>query len=101
MQGSEEVIIMTENVRVRQMSLNTGEATPWHFHTQVVDNIYCLQGSLEVQLHAPDMRFPLAPGQRCEILTGRVHRVINVGQGQATYLLVQGIGKYDFNISSI
>ena len=101
MNEKDEVIIMTEQVRVRQMHLKTAEATPWHFHSQVVDNIYCLQGSLEVQLHAPDLQIPLAVGQRCEILTGRLHRVVNVGQVQATYLLVQGIGEYDFNISSI
>ncbi len=101
MQGTEEVIIMTENVRVRQMSLNTGEATPWHYHTRVVDNMFCLQGAVEVQVRDPDLQFPLTPGKRCEVHTGRVHRVINVGQGQATYLLVQGIGEYDFNISSI
>ena len=101
MQGTEEVIIMTENVRVRQMSLNEGDATPWHYHTQVVDNIICLQGAVEVQVRDPDLQFPLTPGKRCEVLTERVHRVINVGQGQATYLLVQGIGEYDFNITSI
>jgi len=101
MQGNEEVIIMTENVRVRQMSLKTDEATPWHYHTRVVDNMFCLLGAVEVQVLDPNLQFPLTPGKRCEVLTGRVHRVINVGQGRATYLLVQGIGEYDFNISSI
>jgi quercetin dioxygenase-like cupin family protein len=89
MNEKDEVIIMTEQVRVRHMHLKSAEATPWHFHTQVVDNIYCLQGSLEVQLHAPDLQIPLVVGGRCEVLTGRVHRVVNLGQEQATYLLVR------------
>ena len=37
-------------------------------------------------------------GQRCEVMKGGVHRVANAGAHIARYLLVQGIGNYDFNV---
>ena len=98
MQVENEIVIMTDTVRVRHLSLDAGEATPWHFHSHVVDNMYCLSGQIEVQTRAPDQNYSLETCQRCEVINGRVHRVVNAGHGPAVYLLIQGVGEYDFNI---
>lgn len=60
--------------------------------------MYCLSGSIGVQCRNPEESFQLKPGERCEVEVGRVHRVVNESHQRATYLLVQGVGNYDFNI---
>jgi|SRR3989338_5102628 len=93
----EEVLIKTDNVSVRIMELGEGEALPWHHHSEVVDYIFALDGEIEIQLRSPDEKVALTPGGRCEVSTGRVHRVVNMCQKKTKYLLIQGVGKYDFN----
>ncbi len=93
-----EVIAKTDNLRVRIMTLDPREVAGWHFHTQVTDDIFCLTGTISVRLRNPAEEVRLAPGQRCQIKEGRIHRLENLEEFQVSYLLVQGIGKYDFNV---
>jgi len=93
-----EVIVKTDTVRVRIMSLAPREIADWHYHTEVTDNIFCLTGTILVRLKEPEEEHKLTPGGRCQIKTGRKHQLENLTEGEATYLLVQGIGKYDFNV---
>jgi mannose-6-phosphate isomerase-like protein (cupin superfamily) len=95
MSSNEEV---TKNVTVRVLSLLAGESAPWHFHKEVTDNMFCLSGELSVRLKNPDGEVRLELGQRCEVRPPRAHQVANMGSEEATYLLVQGVGQYDFNI---
>ena len=98
MTRNEEVIIKTENVTVRVLSLPAGESIPWHFHKQVTGYMFCLAGDVGVLLRNPGKEIRLQLGQRCEVPPLRVHRVANMGYKEATNLLVQGVGHYDFNI---
>jgi len=93
---SHRVIMKTDNVSVRIMDLDQGAATDWHFHTQVADFFVCLSGVLQVQKRDPDEKMQLLPGQYLQLGAGQVHRVTNIGDGKAEYLLVQGVGIYDF-----
>ena len=93
----EEVLIKTDSVSVRIMELEVGEALPWHYHSEVTDQVFALDGEIEIQLRSPDEKVALTPGERCEVSTGRVHRVVNMCQKKTKYLLIQGVGKYDFN----
>jgi quercetin dioxygenase-like cupin family protein len=92
-----EWIARTETVGVRINTLAPGAATPWHFHTAIADDVFCLETPVEVGLRGPDETLALEPGQRVRIAPGRVHRVVNRGTSQARYLLVQATGKYDFH----
>ena len=94
----EETLIQTDSVRVRDMQLPPGEATAWHFHREVTDYMVCLTGLIVVRLYQPAAVFELQPGQRCTVEVGRVHQVANGSPSEpASYLLVQGVGHYDFN----
>ena len=93
---SNSVIMKTDNVSVRIMELDHGTATDWHFHTQVVDFIVCLTGVLQVERRDPAEKTQLLPGQHLQLNSMLVHRVNNIGDGKAEYLLVQGVGIYDF-----
>ena len=93
----EEVLIQTDNVSVRIVELEAGGALPWHHHSEVTDHIFALDGEIEVQFRSAEEKVVLAPGQRCEVATGRVHRVMNMCKRKTKYLLIQDVGKYDFN----
>ncbi|MDT8443861.1 MAG: cupin domain-containing protein [Desulfuromonadales bacterium] len=93
-----EVILETENVRVRIMTLDAGQATAWHYHSEVTDKMLCLQGQIAIEYQDPQERVDLHPGGRCEVTVERVHRVVNTGPDIAKYLLVQGVGRYDFKV---
>lgn len=93
----EEVLIKTDSVSVRILELEAEGGLPWHYHSEVTDYVFALDGEIEVQLKSPDEKVALAPGQRCKVSTGRVHRVVNLCKRKNNYLLIQGVGKYDFN----
>ena len=98
MNARDEVILETGSVRVRIMVLDAREATAWHFHSEVTDRMLCLQGSIAVEYQDPRESVELACGERCEVAVTRVHRVVNKSPKAAKYLLVQGVGRYDFNV---
>ncbi len=98
MNDRDEVILETDDVRVRILVLDAGEATAWHFHTQVTDRMLCLQGRIAVEFRNPPERIELYPGGRCEVAVERVHKVVNLSTETAKYLLVQGVGRYDFKV---
>ena len=94
-----ESLIQTDTIRIHIMELLPGDATPWHFHGEVTDHVVCLTGAIVVHLHKPMAMFELPPGQRCTVEVGRVHQVANNTPTEpASYLLIQGVGSYDFNI---
>lgn len=92
-----EWLARTDQVQVRVNTLGPGQGTPWHFHTAVTDHVFCLDDGLEVGLRDPDATALLSPGQRQEILPGRIHRVVNTTPRPLRYLLIQATGAYDFN----
>ena len=97
MASKHEVLIQTEDVQVRVMNLQPGEATLLHHHTEVTDHMVGLAGILRVEVKKPDETIELKPGARCKIPPGRAHQVSNVSSiNPASYLLIQGVGRYDF-----
>jgi quercetin dioxygenase-like cupin family protein len=92
----EEVILETEDVRVRIMCLENGSATDWHYHSCVTDTMICLKGQILVETQKPVEKFKLAVAEKCQVPPKRVHRVVNTSAGVANYLLIQGLGRYDF-----
>ena len=101
MNDHNDVILETEDVRVRIMVLEESQSTAWHFHTEVTDRMLCLEGSIAVEYQEPQERVELGYGERCEVAVDRIHRVVNLSSGAAKYLLVQGIGRYDFNVVDV
>ncbi len=93
---AEEVILKTGDVSVRVMHLAAQESTAWHHHSVVDDYFVCLKGCLRVETRDGAPPEVLAPGETCRIVAGRVHRAGNGGNSPAEYLLVQGVGPYDF-----
>ena len=94
---NKETLIQTEDVRVRVMNLQPGEATPLHHHSEITDHMVGLTGKMQVKLKDPSEELGLGPGERCQVESGRVHQVRNINtEKPASYLLIQGVGRYDF-----
>jgi quercetin dioxygenase-like cupin family protein len=91
-----QIVLQTPEVRVAEFSLAPGEGQPWHRHSEVADHFYCLEGLIEVRVRDPDRRMILRPGEKCTVQPGSVHHVMNASDATSRYLLIQGLGKYDF-----
>jgi quercetin dioxygenase-like cupin family protein len=91
-----KVVVQTADVRIVEYRLKPGDSHPWHYHTEVTDRVYCLEGLVAVDIRQPSQRRVLRPGETSEVSPGTVHHVSNAGDGTSRYLLVQALGKYDY-----
>jgi quercetin dioxygenase-like cupin family protein len=82
--------------RINELQLSPTQKVPWHYHTNVQDTFYVLEGRIRVFMRNPKEDVVLAPGQSFTLAAGRPHLVINAGERSATFLILQGIGEYDF-----
>jgi len=94
--GTRTIIAETPNLRVAEFALAPGEAQPWHHHSEITDIFYCLEGRIEVDCRDPARQQTLRPGEKGSMPVRTVHRVRNAGDGISRYLLIQGVGSYDF-----
>ena len=69
---------------------------PWHCHTNVQDTFYVLEGELRLFLREPKEEVRLRPGETYSVAPRRPHLVTNAGEKSATFLVLQGIGEYDY-----
>jgi quercetin dioxygenase-like cupin family protein len=90
------VIARGADVLVREYTLDPGETIPWHRHTQVADHYYGLEGMVVVETRDPPQRHEIRAGQTATVTPPTVHSVSNRGEEPCRFLLVQGVGKYDF-----
>ena len=90
------VVAKGADVLVREYTLDPGEAIPWHRHTQVSDYYYGLEGTVLVETREPAERHELGAGQFAKVSPPTVHHVSNPGRAPCRFLLIQGVGKYDF-----
>jgi quercetin dioxygenase-like cupin family protein len=82
--------------RIQEIQISKTQQVPWHYHNNVRDTFYVLNGSLRLFLREPKEEVRLGPGDSYEVQPRRTHLVVNGGDGSATFLVLQGIGEYDF-----
>lgn len=91
-----ETVAEAEGLRVRELALARGQCVPWHHHTRITDTFFCMQGPMLVCTRRPDARHVLDPGDTLAVGPGVPHRVTGVGDGPCRFMIVQGVGPYDF-----
>ena len=91
-----DILAETLDLRVLKITLAAGQSIPWHYHTAIVDQFYCLEGDLKVETKGGRQAFTLAAGDECQIKAKAAHFVSNNGLSRCRFLLVQGVGAYDF-----
>jgi len=82
--------------RITELQISKTQKVPWHYHNRVEDTFYVLEGSLRIFMQDPKEEVRLAPGQTLTVRARRPHLVTNGGDASATFLVLQGIGEYDF-----
>ncbi len=82
--------------RITELTLGPRHQVPWHYHTRVQDTFYVLEGRLRLFLRDPKEEIGLGPGETYSVRPARPHLVVNGGESSATFLVLQGIGEYDF-----
>ena len=82
--------------RINELQLSPTQKVPWHYHSNVQDTFYVLEGTIRVFMRDPKEDVTLAPGETFTLAPRRPHLVINAGDKSATFLVLQGIGEYDF-----
>ena len=82
--------------RITELQISSTQKVPWHYHTTVQDTFYVLEGRLRLFLRDPKEEIRLEPGESYAVRPGRPHLVTNGGDTSATFLVLQGIGEYDY-----
>jgi quercetin dioxygenase-like cupin family protein len=81
---------------ITELQISKTQKVPWHYHSNVQDTFYVLQGRIRVFMQDPKEDVTLKPGETFSVRPRRPHLVTNAGEGSATFLVLQGIGEYDF-----
>lgn len=82
--------------RISELQISATQKVPWHYHSHVQDTFFVLEGKLRVFLRDPKEEVRLDAGETYTVKPGRPHLVTNAGESSATFLVLQGIGEYDF-----
>ena len=82
--------------RISELQISKTQKVPWHYHSNVQDTFYVLQGSIRIFMQEPKENVTLRPGETYAVPPRRPHLVTNAGEASATFLVLQGLGEYDF-----
>jgi mannose-6-phosphate isomerase-like protein (cupin superfamily) len=82
--------------RINELQISPTQKVPWHYHSNVGDTFYVLEGRIRVFMRDPKQDVTLGPGETYSIPPRRPHLVTNAGETSATFLILQGLGEYDF-----
>ncbi len=97
-----KILAKGADVLVREYTLEPGEeGGAWHRHSEVNDIVYCLEGTLVCEILDPENSrgtklLQITAGNSGEVPVSTVHRLSNQSGKTCRYLLIQGVGKYDF-----
>ena len=91
-----ETVAGTRDLRVRLYTLAPGQEVPWHYHSHITDTFFCLEGTLSIETRAPAGHHVLSVGGSCAVPPNTTHRVTGHEGSRVRFLIVQGVGTYDF-----
>ena len=91
-----EIVAEGADLRVSVLSLAAGQYVLWHYHSDITDSFVCHEGPMVVETRAPRHEYVLEPGQRCAVPAKTAHYVHGKEMGPCKFLIVQGVGVYDF-----
>jgi hypothetical protein len=120
-----ELIAEAPGLRMQILTLAAGQEVPWHWHSEVTDTFWCMDGPMVIEMRAPREEVELAPGQMHAVPAKRLireggiagavnqplkhelassklwmmrcaHRVTGKDGGRCRFAILQGVGTYDF-----
>ncbi len=85
-----------EGFRIAELQLSPNQSVPWHKHTEIGDTFYILSGCMRLFLQNPKEEVRLKSGQSRLVEAKRPHLVTNEGTTSLRFLILQGVGTYDY-----
>jgi quercetin dioxygenase-like cupin family protein len=82
--------------RISELQIGPRQQVPWHYHNKIQDTFYVLEGRLRLFLRDPKEEIRLEPGETYAVRPGRPHLVTNGGETSTGFLVLQGLGEYDY-----
>ena len=82
--------------RINELQLSPTQQVPWHYHNHIQDTFYVIEGQLRVFLREPKEEVRLGSGETYSVPPRRPHLVTNGGDCSVTFLVLQGVGEYDY-----
>jgi quercetin dioxygenase-like cupin family protein len=89
-------VLIGSDVQARLFTLAPGDTIPWHYHNESTDHYFVLEGTLTVLTHAPKEASTIGVGSGHKIAPGMAHLITNRSNTDCRFLLLQGVGKYDW-----
>jgi quercetin dioxygenase-like cupin family protein len=98
---SVETVVKGSDVQARVFTLAPGEAIPWHYHGESTDHYFVLEGILSISTRGRDVtKRNLSAGSSDKVEPGTPHLIANGGDTDCRFLLIQGVGTYDWNAAN-
>ena len=99
--SSRKLVMEGKDMFVKEYTLAPGEVVPWHHHSNISDLFYCLEGDLLIELKdafsgKAQEPIRLRVGESAKVDPGMAHQPTNAGAGVCRFVLIQGVGEYDF-----
>ena len=91
-----EPIMTGSDVQARLFTLAPGDTIPWHFHRAAADHYFILEGTLTVVTRDPEEARTIGIGSDYRIVAPTAHLITNRSTADCRFLLLQGVGKYDW-----
>lgn len=82
--------------RVAELHLSPSQSVPWHYHTNISDTFYVLTGNMRLFVRDPKQTVELSAGESYCVDAGRPHLVTNDGEETLVFIILQGVGEYDY-----
>jgi len=83
-------------LRVRILGLSHSQNVPWHTHSEITDTFFCMEGPMEIHMLEPKEAVLLQPGGTYSVEPERPHFVQGETGGACRFMIVQGVGTYDY-----
>ena len=91
-----ELVAESAGLRVQILTVAAGQCVPWHEHSNITDTFVCLDGPMAIRTRDPEAETVLRPGEMHAVPPRQAHYVSGKDGGPCRFMIVQGVGKYDF-----
>ena len=89
-------VMVGSDMQARLFILAPGDTIPWHHHTNSSDHYFVLDGILTALTRYPEQTHTVAAGSHFAIVPGTAHLITNRSTTDCRFLLLQGVGSFDW-----
>ena len=91
-----ELVAEAPGLRVQELTVGPDQCVPWHHHSEITDTFFCLEGEVVLETRAPSGVQRISVGQQASVPPRQPHRVTAAGGVRCRFVIVQGVGTYDY-----